>query len=80
MGRLLDEDDIKRALIECKGLGRKSCELVWDAIKGLPTAYDVREVIRQMELECFRMYDDNDVIDVIDAKRIIRKGGVNETT
>lgn len=40
MGRLIDEEELKKRLIKCTGLGRKSCELVLETMNGTPTAYD----------------------------------------
>lgn len=40
MGRLIDEEEFKENLIKCKGLGRKSLELVCEALNNTSTAGD----------------------------------------
>ena len=49
MGRLIDADSFAENLIHCSGLGRKSFELVLNALNAQPTAYDVEKVVGELE-------------------------------
>lgn len=49
MSDLISRQALIEALIQCKGLGRKSCGLVEQIVKEQPTTYDVDKVIKQLK-------------------------------
>ena len=81
--RLIDADAFAESLINCKGLGRKSFELVLKELNEQPTAYDKEKVVEQLEEmsdDIPIQYDSNYEKGLDDgmgyAIDIVRKGGV----
>ena len=80
MGRLIDADAFAESLIYCDGVGRKSFELVLNALKEQPTAYNPEKVVEELENtnkdEVNAGMCPSGFIHCLTAIEIVRKGGV----
>ena len=79
MYRLIDVEELKKNLIKCNGLGRKSLELVIQCINDTKTAYDKEKVIQKLsESKAFvnSLYDgeESEVVDLYRAISIVKEG------
>lgn len=80
MSDLISKSALIEALIKCKGLGRKSCELVAEAIKNQPEAYNVDKVVEQIN-ETREIFESQHIVPCINMDRateIVKRGGIDD--